>query len=401
MSKRYNLLVALALLLAVGGIAWLWLRGGEAPTRTGRRARGPAAVAVETTPVQRITLRDIHKFSGTLQAEGQFDVGPKISGRLAQLLVDIGDAVHSGQVIARLDDDEAVQQVDQARAELGVASAGLVEARSLLSVKERQYERMRQLHQRRIASDAELETAQVEAEAQRARVQVAQAQVTQREAALRAAEVRLSYTVIRAAWSGNGTRVVGERYVNQGALLSANQPIVSIVDLHALTAVIFAAERDYPRLRIQQAATVRAEAFPGKAFAGHIVRLAPVFRESSRQARVEVRVANPGGELKPGMFATVEVELDRAEQAVAVPVAAVVTRDGRKGVFLADLVGRQARFVPVQTGIVDEGLTQIVEPALSGRVVTLGNHLLSDGVAIVATDVPGADGKRPEPKAVQ
>jgi RND family efflux transporter MFP subunit len=309
-----------------------------------------------------------------------------------RLNVDIGDTVRSGDVVARLDDDEHEQQVQQARAELGVARAGLAEARSLVNVKRRQYERMRTLHERRIASETELETAQVEAEAQQARLQVAQAQVTQRQAALRAAEVRLAYTVIRATWSNGGTRVVGERFANEGDLLPANAPILSIVELDPLIAVVFAAERDYPSLHVGQLAVITAEAFPGQRFEGHIERLAPVFRESSRQARVEVRVTNPERVLKPGMFANVQVELERAEGAQAVPVAALAQRGGRQGVFLVDAEARVARFVPVRKGIAQGDRVQVLEPVLAGRVVTLGNHLLSDGTAILFSDgqSPGA-----------
>jgi RND family efflux transporter MFP subunit len=385
-------LAAVALIGAAGAVGW-WFHDGAGPGAPGS-TRGSGAVAVETAPVQRMPLRDLRRFTGTLRAQAQFDVAPKIPGRLERLLVGLGDAVQNGQVVARLDDDEHEQQVEQARAELGVAQANLAEARSLLTVKEAQRSRMTQLHQRHIASDTELEAAQVEAVAQQARMQVARAQVTQREAALKGAEVRRAYTVIRATWSGGGaTRVVGQRLADEGQQLAANQPILTIVDLSRVVAVVHAPEREYPRLRVGQAATVTAEPYPRRSFAGRIERLAPVFREASRQAQVEVEVSNPEGLLKPGMFASVEVQVGEVGEAVVVPNEAVVSREGHRGVFLADLEAQRARFVTVQTGIVEGGLTEIVEPILSGRVVTLGNHLLGDGTPIAAMDKdPGPAG---------
>jgi RND family efflux transporter MFP subunit len=376
--------------------AGIWFRADSASsTGPGRGGRGQP-IAVETAPVERVTLRDLRGFSGTLRAEAQFDVAPKIAGRMERLLVDLGDTVRNGQVVARLDDDEAEQQVQQARAELGVAQAGLAEARSLLSVKQAQLGRIRQLHERRIAAQTELETAEVEAVAQQARVQVTQAQVTQREAALRAAEVRKSYTVIRAAWHGGSeVRHVGERYASEGALLAANQPILSIVETRLLTAVVSAPELDYPWLRVGQPATVRVEALPQRRFPGRIVRLAPVFRETSRQARIEVQVDNAEGLLKPGMFAAVEVEVGEVHNAATVPEAAVVTRDGRRGVFRVDAQQRRVEFVPVRTGIVEGGRVQIVEPDLEGRVATLGNHLLSDGAPVVLPEAQERGGAGP------
>jgi RND family efflux transporter MFP subunit len=381
--------VALVLLLAaaLGAMAWRWYGGSAtAPEEGGNRGRN-AAVAVETALVQRATLHDLRQFSGTLEAPARFDVAPRIAGRLDRLYFGIGDSVKRNEVVARLDDDEQRQQVDQARAELGVASASLMEAGSLLVVRQRQYERVKLLYTKKIASLSELEGAQSEAEAQQARLQVAEAQVKQREAALRAAEVRLSFTVIRASWNeGSDLRVVGQRYVNEGQTLSANMPILSLLETSTLIAVSYAAERDYPRLRPGMPANVYADGYPERAFRGRIARLAPVFQEASRQARVELEVDNPEGLLKPGMFARLEVEVAKAVQATAVPIEALVTRGGITGVFLADPEGRQARFLPVRTGIVQPPLAEIVTPPLSGRVVTLGNHLLSDGRAIVVVD---------------
>ncbi|MBI3993186.1 MAG: efflux RND transporter periplasmic adaptor subunit [Candidatus Lambdaproteobacteria bacterium] len=341
------------------------------------------------------SLRDVRSFAGTLQAHSQFDVAPQIAGRLERLTVNIGDRVTRGQVVAQLNDDEFVQQAGQARAELGVARATLSEARSLLDVKRRQAERAEKLFVQHIGSEADLETAQAEAAAQQARLQVAQAQVTQREAALKAAEVRLAYTVIRAAWSDDaGPRVVAERYVNEGEMLAANKPILSVVETRRLTAVVQAAERDYPHLAVGQPATIMADAYSSRRVPGRVARIAPVFRETSRQARVEIEVANEEEALQPGMFARVEIEVGRAEHATVVPLEAIVTRAGETGVFLAEPT-HQARFVPVRTGIIQGALVQIVTPPLSGEVVTLGNHLLSDGVPIAPVDSHGAPQSRP------
>ena len=74
---------------------------------------------------------------------------------------------------------------------------------------------------------------------------------------------------------------------------------------------------------------VSTDAFPGETFSGHIRRIAPVFREATRQARVEVEIPNPDLRLKPGMFARASVVLQRVEEAVTVPDRLIVIRDGR------------------------------------------------------------------------
>jgi len=346
--------------------------------------RAAAAVAVEVTPVKRSAIRDIGRFSGSLLPRSQFIVAPKISGRLEKLLVNIGDRVGAGQLIAVLDDEEYKQQVEQSRAELDVARASLEESVSNLQVSRREFERAQALRHKKIASESELDGARALYSAQAAKNKLAQAQVAQKEAALKAAQVRLSYTEIRVSWEGeNEYRVVGERFVDEGAMLAANSPIVSILDDSVLTAVINVIERDYPSVRPGQEAIVETDAFAGISFSGKIARMAPLLKEESRQARVEIEVPNEARRLKPGMFVRVQIEFSRRDDATVVPQVALVRRNGAQGVFLADTEQMRARFVPVALGIIEGELAEVVQPPLTGSVVTLGHHLLEDGSSII------------------
>lgn len=380
---------ALAVLMIAAGVGvGVWFLGQEdAPAGQSFSREARAAVAVETAPVERGRILDLRTFTGTLYATAQFEVAPKVGGRLQQLLVDLGDRVEKGQVVARLDDEEHVQELEQARAELQVAQANLAEARSSSEVDQRQLERIRELRTQRVASQQELDAAEAEATAQRARVQVAEAQVAQRQAALRAAEVRLGYATIRATWQGDDAmRVVGERFVDEGATIGANTPIVSVVDVDRLTAVIFVSERDYPRLGIGQPATVLTDAYPAREFEARIARIAPEFREESRQARVELAVPNQDGRLKPGMFVRVRVQLGQSDDALIAPVTALIERDGETGLFAVDREAGTASFVPVTLGIVEGQRAEILAPAVTGEVVTLGQHLLEDGAPVLLPD---------------
>ena len=231
------------------------------------RQREAVTVPVETATIQKTTISEIQLFTGTLMPKAHFVVAPKVGGRMEKLLVNIGDVVKHGQLIAVLEDEEYTQQVEQARAELSVAKANLEEQQSALEAAHREFERIKTLHNKEIASDSELDSSQSKHEVQSAKVKVALAQVEQKEAALKAAKVRLSYTEIRVSWqNGDESRVVGERFVDEGAMLTANAPIVSIYDISALTAVIFVIERDYPKVQIGQPATVTIDAYPDRLF---------------------------------------------------------------------------------------------------------------------------------------
>jgi len=372
---------------------------GGGSGRRGRSAVG--AVAVEVAPVETGTIRDVGTFTGSIVARSHYVVAPKVSGRLKRLTVDIGDSVRRGQLIAELDDDEYAQAVEQSRAELAVAKANVSQAASSLHTARRELERVEKLRGKKIASESELDVARAGHDSAAARQEVALAEVSRREAALGAAEVRLSYTRIRASWE-DGTparaaaeRVVGERFVHEGTMLGAGSPIVSVLDLASVRAVVHVVERDYSRVGVGHAAVVKVDAFPDREFPGKVVRVAPLLRESSRQARVEVDVPNSGGALKPGMFARVSVIFGVHEGVTIVPTDALARRDERRGVFVLDEAGGKASFVPVTVGMVEGPRAEIVKPELSGRVVTLGLHLLEDGSAVILSGETGGPAGRP------
>ena len=389
-------------------------------SKTARNASpGAPAVAVEVQPIQRSAIRDVGVFTGSLVPKSQFIVAPKAAGWLKEILVDIGDSVGRNDVIAILDDEEFIRKVEQARAELQVAKANAENAASDLDLAQREYERVMALRERQIASAAELDGGASALNASQTKLKVAAAQVAQQEAALQAAELQLSYTKVRAFWesgeadgttSGGGARrVVGERFVDAGTLVQMNQPIVSILENDPLKAVVFVIERDYPKMNIGQDATVTTDAYPARTFRGVIRRIAPLLKESSRQARVEIEIANPNHLLKPGMFVRAQVEFAVHEGATLVPISALVKRGGKEGVFVvegpdaadAPQSGR-ARFVPVTIGIVSGELAEVVEPPISGMVVTLGNHLLEDGSPVTlpeASPALGAERQAPSGQA--
>jgi len=394
--KRLPLVTAAVLVaLFLGWKLYQKLKGVGGPGGPG------VAVAVEVAPVEKGALRDLGNYTGSLPAKTRVTVSPKIAGRLNRLLVDIGDPVRSGQLLAMLEDDEYRQAVIQAEADLQVARANLEEARSALTMAERNLERARALHQSGIQSDAQLDQVTAAFESQQARFHVAEAQLANREAALESARVRLSYTRIAATWErGRPVRYIGERFADEGVLLAANTPILSVIELQPITAVIHVTGGEYFRLQPGQAAMVRNSAFADKSFAGRVVRIAPLLQEASRQARVEIEVDNPERLLKPGMFISAEIEFARRSGVTVVPFNALATRGGQQGVFQVAADSQSARFLPVRIGIVEKGRVEIVEPRdLQGRVVVLGHYLLeTEGRIILPEAENGAATAAPERK---
>jgi RND family efflux transporter MFP subunit len=376
LKRRFLLLLIAAVVI----VALLQLRRRGVNPGTGEKRLSGQPVPVEAEAVKKDLICDIGIFTGTFEPKSQFIVAPKVAGWLKKLLVDVGDSVERNQVIAILDDEEFTQQLEQARAELEVARANAANCATDLDIARREYERAKALREKQIASASELDVSEAAFNACQTRYKVSVAQQTQKEAALKTAEVRLSYTKVQAFWEkGDQVRVVGERFVDEGALLQVNQPIVSVLENDPLTAVVYVIEKDYPKVKTGQQALVFTDAYPDKIFKGTITRIAPLLKESSRQARIEIQVPNQAHFLKPGMFLRAEVEFARHENATLIPLSALVRRKDKDGAFVIDEKNLKANFVPIITGIIKGEQVEIIEPQISGRVVTMGNHLLEDG----------------------
>ena len=382
LSSRKKILFGIGLVILLV-IAWLVAKNIPGSAQGPGQRMG--TVAVEIAPIVEGSIRDLGLFSGTLVPKSQFVVAPKVSGKLEKLFVDIGDRLTNGQLVAQIEDDEYQQQVLQAEADLSVAGANLEEARTAVELARRDLERAESLHKKRIMSDSQMDAARAQFNAQEAKFKVAAAQVSNRESALEAARVRLSYTRITADWEkGSEVRFVGERFVFEGALLSPNSQIISVIELQPITAVIYATEKDYFRIQTGQEVAVTSTAFPDRAFQGVVTRVAPLLQEASRQARVEIDIANEDGTLKPGMFVNAAIEFARRDKAKLVPYSSLVQRENRSGVFIVDTENKKAFFKPVKVGIVEGERAEVLEPAdLSGYAVVLGQHLLQDGMNII------------------
>ena len=384
-------LIAVLALVAAGVVFTMVRRGGS--EASGPRRGGDArAMPVEAEPVRVDRMEQRRLFSGTLEASAELKVAPKIAGRIARILADLSDRVERGAQVAILDDAEFTQAVSSAEADLAVAMAQAAEAANRLELADRELARIRTLEERGVASAAALDTAEAEFIMRDSALQVARANVQAREAALATAKIRLSYTRVTAAWTeGDQARVVAQRFADEGDTIAANTPLFTVVSLRPIRGVFHVPERDYALLAPGQGVELRTDAFPGETFAGHIRRIAPVFREDSRQARVEVVSDNHDERLKPGMFVRASVVLQVIGDARIAPHAALARRGGETGVFLVDEEARTVRWVPVETGIESGGQVQIVHPAIEGRVVTLGQQLLSDGASVRIAGAPGEE----------
>ncbi len=382
MSKTVRIIFVLILAALLAAIAWKLL--GQAPGKVKKKsAAADLLVPVQAGDVGVRNMQLVRRFSGTLKPNAEFIVAPKIAGRIVAIHVDLADTVQRGMVVAEIDEAELQQNVAQAEAELLVMQANHSEAVKLQTIAKRELKRIEKLRSTGVSSEAQIDTASAEQLAKVALVNVTRAKITKAEAELATARIKLQEAKIHANWlAGSDSRLVAERFIDEGETVSANTPLLKIVELDPLIAVFNVTEADYASLHQGQSVRLSTDAYASEEFAGSIERIAPVFSEDTRQARVEIKVPNISQKLKPGMFVRADVVLAEAADAIVIPAGALYRRDDSQGVFLLNAAQDSVSWVGVKTGIEQDGYVQVTEPALQGRVVILGQQMLKPGSAV-------------------
>ena len=306
---------AILWIVAVGAL----VAGGFYVTRT------PEGPGLTTQTIGRGDIVDAVGATGTIEAVTTVQVGTQVSGTIQALYADFNATVHKGQVIARLDESLFATQVEQARASLIRAEADRDRLQLSAEDARRKLDQARRLAAGGLISTSELDTADSDQRGAAAQVRSAEAQVTQARASLNQAEVSLSKTVIAAPIDG----IVIARNVDIGqtvaASLQAPTLFVIAADLTKMRVNASINEADVGRVRPGQTVRFHVDAFPGDQFVGSLslVRLSPVVQQNVVTYAALIDVPNPMLKLKPGMTATVEIEIAARRHALRVPNAAL------------------------------------------------------------------------------
>jgi RND family efflux transporter MFP subunit len=381
-NKIRRLLIWLLVAIFIGFLFWrIWELIRPAAGRSERSGLGNA-VAVIIEPVKMESIREIRTFSGSIEAEYSYRIAPKISGRLLQLVKNVGDFVQENEIVALLDDDEYQQALLEAQANLNSAQASLAEAESQLAIANRDLKQAESLHKRNFISDAELDRANAGFISAQAKLELAKSQIQQRETALRLAEIRLSYTILRASKSG----YIGQRFSEEGSLLAVNSPVVSIVGIDNVIVRSNIVEKIYARIEKDMLAVIMTDVFPERVFSGKVLRLAPVLNEQSRMAEMEILVKNDSHALKPGMFSKIELVLSQRENVQTVPNGAIIRDNGEHSIFTVDTTDNTARHIPVQIGLTHETRTEIISPIIIQPVIILGQYQVKNGSKVLISN---------------
>jgi membrane fusion protein (multidrug efflux system) len=326
----------------------------------GGETAGPA-VPVRVARVTRRPIAQYFQTQGTLEAENEVDLVARTTGPVVELATEEGRRVAKGDLLARLDDREI-------RAQLEVAQVRLKEARTI-------YERAKELDKAGLVSQEGFDRA-------RAEYQSAQGDFER-------LRVQLAYTEITAPFSG----LVVERYVRFAEHVGAGDRLFRISDFDPLLCPIQVPERELPRLAVGQTAVITVEAFPGRRFDARVLRLSPVVDAATGTVKVTLEVEG-GGVLRPGMFATVQLEMERRPDALVIPKSALALDSLGDAVFVAENGVAQRRSLVL--GFQNQDLLEVREGLSEGEpVIAVGQDGLSDGTPVEVmgqVEVDGAAG---------
>lgn len=332
--------LAAALLLAVSAC-----KGGS----TAPRQRPPPAVTVATVEVRDVPVE--LRAPVDLRPLFQADVGAKTLGYLDAVLVDRGDRVRKGQLLAVVRPSDLPDQMESARVAFENAKANKARAEALAPSG--------------VVSQQELQNNQSAFAAAQANLQ--------------AISTRLGETKIESPIDG----VVSQRRLDPGVLVGPNAgtgAILTVQRSDVLRVFVPVNEKDAPSVRLGQEASAAFDALPGKRYTGKVVRLSPAFDPVARTVDAEVHLVNPG-ELRPGMYGRGTLVTAVHPAAVVVPVSAIQISDGRYYAYV--LSGDKVKRTEVRIGVDGGNWFEVVEGLKAGdEIVTAGTDTLADGAAV-------------------
>ena len=394
-------ILIVVILVAVAGGAWYYRSGGGdtaaaspnqpmgggGPGRGGPGGRAP--MPVDMAPATRREVIDYITVVGNLIGQATVDVVPRVGGRIESIPVKLGDRVTKGQTVAKIEDEQIREQINQRMASLKVNEANVQQRESDAKLTETVYARMKAQYDRDLLSKQLLEDAEAKYNTAVSNVAVAKAQLVQMQSSVDELKITLANTTVTSPVDG----FVSKRVLDQGAFAGANTVILSVVDIGTVRMVANLVEKDMKRVQPGVQALVEVDAYPGEQFSGQVSRVAPVFDPATRTAPMEIEVPNPGYRLKPGLYARVRLTVDRRPNALTVPRGAIADIEGKRGVFM--LENQVARFHEVKTGLQDNERVEILEGLTEGqRVVTVGTLALRDGDRITVVGEPNGEGGR-------
>lgn len=357
MNRPTSRVVAIAVVVLIGLIALGAVPRLRRSAALERAAASPVIPTVAVMTPSRAPAEADVTLPGNIEAIQDVPIFARVDGYLKRRLVDIGDRVRQGQVLAEIDTPELDQEVAQARAALAQAQATLAQARSALQQARAALQhtqatmrfnditlaRWRELKSRELVAQQDVDNFQAAADGSRADVAAARANVQALTASMNAAEANVaaaeaslrrlvemqSYQTLRAPFAG----IVTVRNVDQGSLISAGRatnavPAFRVAQIDELRVFVNVPQTFVPSIAPGLPTDTVVRELPNRVFKARVVSTAEALDPATRTLLTEIRMRNEGGVLRPGMYADVKLHVTRTDPPLLLPSSAVIIRSG-------------------------------------------------------------------------
>jgi RND family efflux transporter MFP subunit len=316
-------------------------------------------------------IEDRIEATGQILAPSQAAVAAQVGGQITRVVRNESEEVAKGELVIEIDPERRQLEAASARGALAQAEAQAAEA-------ERELGRVEKLHQSGVAADAKLDQARTALRSARASCDSLRAQLGMAERSLRDSSVTAPFDGL-----------VSRRWVFEGETVNPGQKLFDLVALDPVEVEFHLPEHDSSRVAPGAPVAVRVAPFPDEVFEANVTMVSPTIDPSTRTLRVKAELANPGGRLRPGLFARADLGVAVREDVPMIPEEAVLQRaDGAVAFRLvgADRVERRS----LELGVILDGRVEVRSGlAVGDRVVVRGQGDLVEGAAVSVRDVAG------------
>jgi len=348
-----NRLVALSLTLAMTSLTLAGCSVGEASaTADTAETEASAPVPVETAVVHRGDIFATYEATSTIASDADAPVPAKVPGDVIEILVEEGDRVREGDVLARLDGERLRLKMLSAKANLEKV--------------QNEYERLGDLHARNLVSSASYEDMKYDLEAL--------------AATYRLARLDYDYSMVRAPIDG----IVSSRDIKLGANVAVNQVLFRITDTRELLAHLKIPQTELAKFAAGHTATLAVDSMQDQRFDARIARISPTIDTRNGTFRATALIDNAAGELAPGMFARFTIAYEKHEDVIIIPAEAVVVEDNESSVYV--VAGDEVSKRIIETGVRANGRIEVLNGLDDNEeVVVVGQSSLREGSKVLAS----------------
>lgn len=318
-------------------------------------------IPVETSTPARGDVLAVYSGTAPIEAFAEADVVAKVEGEIREVLVEEGDEVEEGQVLARLDGDRLRLELNESRARL----------RKM----QRDFERNKDLREKGLLSEGDYEKLQYDLESL--------------QASYNLASLELNYTNVRAPISG----VISERYIKLGNTIRVDAALYRVTSLDPLVAYLHIPEREYRQIMAGQPVAIDIDAVADQEFLATVTRISPIVDPATGTFKITIEIRDESRRIKPGMFGRMSIVYDRHENVLQIPRSAIVEEMGTESVFVVEDDKAVRRIV--KTGYSENGMIEISEGLDdTDNVITVGQVGLKPDALVTVINAP------PTPEAV-